>query len=93
MFVKVLTACLVVYVAKSENVKEGVKFGNPDAPLHIEAYYDLLSPESKASNKVLNQVLGSVDTMFDSRIIFSLHRKILLLKRLLWGSGSSSIKC
>lgn len=49
---------------------DGVHIGKAGAKLHLEAFYDLLCPDSKASNAILNQVFAKVDT---SNVLFTYH--------------------
>ena len=59
----IIIACILSLAFASQyvpipTVYDGVHIGDAAATLHVEAFYDLLCPDSKASNALLNQVFS-----------------------------------
>ena len=76
MFTKLIIAVLLITAVCGTqyvpipNVYDGVTVGNPAAKLHIEAFFDLLCPDSKASNAVFNKLFTMID---NDKIAFTYH--------------------
>ncbi|KRX00262.1 Thioredoxin-like fold [Pseudocohnilembus persalinus] len=75
-----LVLILAVYakVTPDQNVPiskvyDGLTLGNPDAPFHIEAFYDLMCIDSKNSNLQLNQAFKKIDFENQDQVKFTYH--------------------
>ena len=52
---------------------DGFSVGTPGAPFVLEAFYDLMCPGSKASSKVMSQVLNAINFNSNPNFQFILH--------------------